>query len=397
MVAAPIAESVDATDAPISSTSAPTPPAGEAPLWTLAAFARRELEEAFVAPKIDPERVAAQTTSQPLTTPPAEDSAATADLTAEPLASALPPQDQVRYTGQPSLVSQVVVLGLRVVDLVLKPFGGLLAFTSLDIPIFTDGIPPFFLRHGLDVSRTEFQDTPVWTLQPASPSEKVIIGLHGGAYVAQASLFHWWTYTDMARDTGATVVVPLYPLLPEGNAAAVVPSTADFIAEMIALHGADNVSVIGDSAGGGLALAATQELVRRGSPVPSRMVLLAPWLDATVSDPRSVSVDGDDPLLDVASLQRDGAAWGGDLGADHPWASPLYGSLAGLPETTVFSGSLDLLTPDSLRLMELTEASGLDNFTFNFRKGQVHDWPIFAFLPDAIAVRPDIYRGLLGP
>jgi acetyl esterase/lipase len=200
----------------------------------------------------------------------------------------------------------------------------------------------------------------------------------------------------MARDTGATVVVPLYPLLPEGSAAQVVPDTADFIAEMIALHGAENVSVIGDSAGGGLALAATQELVRRGSPVPSRMVLLAPWLDATVSDPRSVQVDGDDPLLDVKSLQRDGRAWAGDLGADHPWASPLHGSLAGLPETTVFSGSLDLLTPDSLRLAELTEAAGLDNFTFDFRKGQIHDWPIFAFLPDAIAVRPDIYRGLLG-
>jgi acetyl esterase/lipase len=248
----------------------------------------------------------------------------------------------------------------------------------------------------LHAQRSDFEGTPVWTLRPSSSTEKVIIGLHGGAYVAEASLFHWWTYTDMARDTGATVVVPLYPLLPEGNAAEVVPDTADFISAMISQHGAENVSVIGDSAGGGLALAATQELVRRGSPVPSRMVLLAPWLDATVSDPRSAAIDGDDPLLDVPSLQDDGSQWAGSLGADHPYASPLNGSLDGLPPTTVFSGSLDLLTPDSLRLRQRTIDEGLTNFSFDFRNGMIHDWPIFAFLPDAIGVRPAINRALLG-
>jgi acetyl esterase/lipase len=344
--------------------------------------ARRELDQAFTTPSLDAPAASAT-------------SAAPLDPT-DVAATALPPADQSLYTGQPSFISQVVTLGLRVVDFVLRPFGGILAFTSLDIPIFTDGIPPFFLTHGLDVKQTEYEGMKVWTLTPASPTEKVIVGLHGGAYVAEASLFHWWTYTDMARDTGATVVVPLYPLIPEGTAARVVPTTTDFIASMIAEHGAENVSVIGDSAGGGLALAAVQELVKRGSPVPSRLVLLAPWLDATVSDPRSTDLDANDPLLDVPNLQQDGIDWAGDLGADHPWASPINGSLAGLPPTTVISGSLDLLTPDSLRLLERTQTEGLTNFTFHLHNGQIHDWPIFAFIPDAIATRPEIYRGLLG-
>lgn len=368
-----IAEILAAPFAPLASTSNPLVPAGEPAAWALMAAARRELDQAFEAPSLD------------------------APAAPEIVAAALPPADQSLYTGQPSLISQLVTVGLRVVDFVLAPFGGLLAFTSLDVPIFTDGIPPFFLTYGLDVQRTEFEGMKVWTLTPASPSGKVIVGLHGGAYVAEASLFHWWTYTDMARDTGATVVVPLYPLVPEGTAAEVVPTTADFIAAMISEHGAENVSVLGDSAGGGLALAAMQELVKRGTPVPSRLVLLAPWLDATVSDPRSAALDADDPLLDVPNLQRAGAQWAGELGADHPWASPLNGSLAGMPPTTVISGSLDLLTADSLRLLERTQTEGLTNFTFHFHNGQVHDWPIFAFIPDAIATRPQIYQGLLGP
>lgn len=360
--------------------SAPTRPVDEPSVSTVPVLTRRDTDRTTVSPPIESASPALTSSAPPI----------------DVAAAALPPTDQRLYTGTPSLVSQVVTLGLRVVDVVLRPFGGILAFTSLDIPIFTDGVPPFFLTHGLHVQRSDFEGTPVWTLRPASSTEKVIIGLHGGAYVAEASLFHWWTYTDMARDTGATVVVPLYPLLPEGNAAEVVPDTADFISAMISQHGAENVSVIGDSAGGGLALAATQELVRRGSPVPSRMVLLAPWLDATVSDPRSAAIDGDDPLLDVPSLQGDGREWAGSLGADHPYASPLNGSLDGLPPTTVFSGSLDLLTPDSLRLRQRTIDEGLTNFSFDFRNGMIHDWPIFAFLPDAIGVRPAINRALLG-
>ncbi|MFC7676662.1 alpha/beta hydrolase fold domain-containing protein [Mycolicibacterium sp. GCM10028919] len=376
-------ESVTATEpdpAPAVPASAPTRPVDDPSPSTVPALTRRDTDRTSVSPPIEP------------ASPPITSGAPPADLAA----AALPPADQRLYTGTPSLVSQVVTLGLRVVDVVLRPFGGILAFTSLDIPIFTDGVPPFFLTHGLHVQRSDFEGTPVWTLRPASSTEKVIVGLHGGAYVAEASLFHWWTYTDMARDTGATVVVPLYPLLPEGNAAEVVPDTADFISAMISQHGAENVSVIGDSAGGGLALAATQELVRRGSPVPSRMVLLAPWLDATVSDPRSAAIDGDDPLLDVPSLRDDGSQWAGSLGADHPYASPLNGSLDGLPPTAVFSGSLDLLTPDSLRLRQRTIDEGLTNFSFDFRNGMIHDWPIFAFLPDAIGIRPAINRALLG-
>jgi triacylglycerol lipase len=299
------------------------------------------------------------------------------------------------YTGQPSFVQQVVVFVLRVVNAVLSPVGGILAFTPLKVPIFADGVPPFFVTAGLNVRQDTIAGMPVYILTPPTPTGATVVALHGGAYVAEASLFHWELYADLARRTGATVIVPDYPLIgePGGTADVVVPQTAELLSNVIATRGAENVSVLGDSAGGGLALAAVQLLVASGAATPGRMVLLAPWLDATVSDTASAAIW--DPLLNVQSLIRDGELWAGELGPTHPWASPINGPLEGLPPITVYSGSLDLLSPQALRLRERANAEGAD-ITFELRNGLMHDYPIFFFLPDALAERPSIYRALLG-
>ncbi|PQP46102.1 alpha/beta hydrolase [Mycolicibacterium austroafricanum] len=367
-----------------------TPPAGpnlSPAAWTLLGSARRDTEAAAVPPS-QPD-----TTSETVNT----DAAAATDP-ATAVASLKDPlgEDESRYTGKPSFVHDVVTFGLYVLKAVLKPFGGLLAFTGLKVPFFTDGIPPFFLTPGLDVERSEFEGMKVWTLTPRkNATEKTVVALHGGAYVATASIFHWWTYADMARDTGATVIVPLQTLVPAGGtAASEVPRTANFISKVIEDHGADNVSVVGDSAGGGLALAAIQELVRRNSRNPSRLVLISPWLDVSMSDPRSAEIR--DPLLDLANPTKSGAKWAGEAGTTDPQASPLFGSLKGLPPTYVYSSSLDLLTVDTLRLRDRVLAEQVPDVEFRLRKNLIHDWFTFPFLPEAHEDRPGVYRDLLG-
>src|SRR4029077_16346587 len=187
--------------------------------------------------------------------------------------------------------SQVFTGVFRVLGVVGKLFGAQSALTFGFSPSFlgqllTSDSPPCFTTLGLNVQSSEFEGMPVWTLQsPGSTSGKTVVAIHGGGYVYRPNIFHWLDYAAMARDTGATVVVPLYPLAPTETAATVVPQTADFLIALVEQHGAGSVSVYGDSAGGGLALLAVQELVRRGDPVPSHMVLISPWLDASMSDP----------------------------------------------------------------------------------------------------------------
>ncbi|MDT5387942.1 MAG: triacylglycerol lipase [Mycobacterium sp.] len=296
------------------------------------------------------------------------------------------------YTGEPSRSHQIVALGAMALKKVFAPVGGVLAVVPFKIPFLTDGVPRFFLLRGLMLTDKDFDGLSVRVFTPSEPSGKVVVAIHGGSYVGEATIFHWWTYTDMARQTGATVVVPGYTLSPDGTASTEVPRMADFLTAAIDERGAENVSVFGDSAGGGLALLAVQELVRRDATTPGRLVLLAPWLDVSMSDARSGNVD--DPLLDVAHSVRYGKSWAGNVDTRDPLVSPLFGSLDSLPPTVVYSSSRDLLTIDAARLRERVLAEGNSQVTFRLRQGLLHDYPIYVPLPEARAERPNLYRDL---
>ena len=318
----------------------------------------------------------------------ADVSVLTADL--QPGATAAP----ATFTGQPSIVSQVFTGFYRVLGAV-GDFLGVDLVTPVGQLISSDS-PPWFTTLGLNVQRSEFEGMPVWTLQsPGSTSEETVVAIPGSAFVLPPTIFHWFNYAAMASNTGATVIVPIYPLVPQGGTAGtVVPAMADLISSQIDQHGAENVSVYGDSLGGAILLAAVQELVRRGDPVPSHMVLNSPALDATLSNPAIQFVD--DPVLSplLPTLHKNAQLWAGDLDLTDPLVSPLFGSLAGLPPTAVYFGNLDILAPDGLVLQDKALATPGADFTFILRKGEIHIWALNTILPETIAVLPDIYHQL---
>jgi acetyl esterase/lipase len=289
------------------------------------------------------------------------------------------------FTGRPSLLQRLSAGLLNAFQSQLSSAAASGSLTRVD--------PPWYLTVGLKVTSTEFEGMPVYVLQRTwGQSDKEVVYVHGGAYTAQPLIFQWATVADYARQTGATIVAPIYPLGGQGgNAETVVPAIADLMTQVITERGAANISVLGDSAGGGLALAAVQEQVRRGGVTPSSMVLLSPWLDVTLSDPRSHQIN--DPMLNADSLIAGGKMWADNLDPTDPRVSPLNGSLAGLPPITVYSGSRDLLSPDTLRLQEKAIAERAP-ITFDLRSDLVHVWQVFPFLPEAQADRPDIYKAL---
>jgi triacylglycerol lipase len=389
---------------PFAATTTPDAPAETPALWALLAFARREIEQGLDLPTSAVGTVAAPVSTEAVTdslsvnqaivaaaaaAPPAAQASTT--IAGDRLSVASTP---ATFTGEPTIVTQVLVAGLRL----LKAIGNLVGLNlgGTGLAILPSTSPPSLVTLGLHVQQTEFDGWQVWTLAPASPSGKYIVGLHGGGFSIQPTILHWYDYASIARNTGATVVVPIYPLVQEGGTAAtVVPQTADLISSLIDQHGADAVSVYGDSAGANIALAAAQELVRRGDPTPARMVLISPVVDLSLSNPAISLID--DPVLDAESGRANGLLWsGGDL--TDPLASPLFGSLEGLPQTWVYTGSLELLAPDVLRLQDKAIAQGAD-VTFILRKGEIHDWAgpgsIIPFTEGA-AVRPQIYRQLVG-
>jgi triacylglycerol lipase len=296
------------------------------------------------------------------------------------------------FTGRPSVPARVGAPTMRVLR-AITGLAGIDLGTGINT-LLARRRPSRRLTRALTLRHRDFRGWDLCTLSPAAPSDRLVLAIHGGAFVCEATVLHWRDYAALARQTAATVVVPGYPLAPHGTAGTVVPRMADLITSMIDEHGPDNVSIYGDSAGGGIALCAAQELVRRNATVPARMVLLSPLLDATLSNPAIRFID--DPVLSVETLKANFALWAAGLTLDDPLLSPLYGSLSGLPATAVYAGSLELLGPDAVALQRKSRTTPGAQFTFDLRNGQMHDWAMTSWLPEARAVRARIEHQLLG-
>jgi acetyl esterase/lipase len=226
---------------------------------------------------------------------------------------------------------------------------------------------------GVAVAVTEDGDWPVVRLVPPRASGSVV-ALHGGGYVFGPEPQHWALWRAVAVASGRTVVVPLYRTAPEGTAAATVPHVAA-IARALAEQG--DVALLGDSAGGGLALAAAQQLAAEG--LRPTLLLSAPWLDGGVTDPWTTPRD---PWLAAPGLRHAADLYRGELPVDHSFVSPLLGDLAGLGTIVVASGTRDVLHRDALRLEERCPTP----VRVLVGEGLLHNYP-FLPIPEAHAAR----------
>ena len=213
-----------------------------------------------------------------------------------PAISPVPATQHPTFTGKQSLTTRIETAAVRQLKTFLtlsgiyaqmgdpgSPVDRLFASGHL-APIFSDH-PPKYLPSllGETVQHTTYDGMSVVQITPAHPDGNYVVALHGGAFVWPPWLFHWLDYSVMAYQTGATFEVPIYPLLQQGGTAGtVVPEIAGFISTEIAAHGASHVSVLGDSSGGTIALAAAEYLVANNEAVPASMVLLSPALDLSL-------------------------------------------------------------------------------------------------------------------
>ena len=200
--------------------------------------------------------------------------------------------------------------------------------------------------------------------------------LHGGGYVNPPAFLHWWFIAKLVKTLGVSCTVPLYPLAPEQTCDTGVAFAAAAYRQIVGEHGAGRLLVMGDSAGGGLALAMLQQ---PGIAAPAGLMLNAPWLDASVCDPSQVEIGRRDWLLNSFTLRTWGQWWAGSRTLRDPMVSPLFGDLSGLPSTLMFCGSGDILVADARRLA----AAAPDRVRYVEETGLMHVYPLMPFFPEA--------------
>lgn len=233
--------------------------------------------------------------------------------------------------------------------------------------------PPRWLRRDVAIDVDRRDGWPVYRVTPAQAEPSgALVYAHGGGWVNEMSPLHWHLVAALAAEAGTTVIVPIYPLIPFGNAEEVVDGFASIVAETIA-H-TPRTSIGGDSAGGQIALSAAIELRDRGITLPDT-ILIAPALDVTFSNPEIDDVQPRDPLLGRPGARHFAELWRGDLALDDPRVSPLHADLAGLGRLLIFAGSDDILTPDVRVLARRAREAGVP-FDLYEAAGELHDYPL---------------------
>lgn len=233
------------------------------------------------------------------------------------------------------------------------------------------------------IEKTETHNRAVYTVNHpnAESSQKTILYLHGGAYISGIIKFHWLFAQTLSKNIGCRVVMPDYPIAPEQNYRDCISFSIDVYKELIEKYDSSRIYVIGDSSGGGLALALTQKLFAERLVLPQKLILLSPWLDVSMSNPEIVPLHKKELMLYPKKLKKAGEYYADGTDVKNPLVSPINSDVRMYPEQHLFIGTHDILLADSRKYVDKAKESGINISLYEYEK-MMHCWMFFP-IPEA--------------
>ncbi|WP_236551627.1 alpha/beta hydrolase [Aeromicrobium sp. 9AM] len=234
----------------------------------------------------------------------------------------------------------------------------------------------FIIEHDVKVATVNADGTPArWITVPESKPGRVLLYLHGGAYVVGGSEGHVEMVSRFARSCGAAALLIDYPLAPENPfPAARRSSTRAFQWLLSQGYEASQVTICGESAGGGLTISTAVAVRDAALPLPGSLVAMSPWVDLTCTNPAFET--GNDSFVSRESLKASAGHYLGTTPATDPSASPLFADLTGLPRLLIQVGSQEVLRGDAEALARAAEAVGVE-VSLSVFEGMPHLWHHF--------------------
>ena len=225
-----------------------------------------------------------------------------------------------------------------------------------------------------------------WLSQEGPEGHAVVLYLHGGGYCIGSLDTHRSLAGRIAVAAGCPVVTLDYRLGPEHPFPAAVTDATAAYADLLALGiRPERIAIAGDSAGGGLTMAALLAIRAAGTPLPGAAVCLSPWVDLTQTAPSYERCADADPMVSRAGLDLMAKAYLGETDPRSELASPLFaGDLGGLPPVLIEVGDREVLLDDATRLADGLRAAG-GNVTLTVWPELIHVFQAFpaALIPEA--------------
>lgn len=209
--------------------------------------------------------------------------------------------------------------------------------------------------------------------------KNLIVYIHGGAYVNQINIQHFLFCKLMSVIMDSYVLAPVYPLAPLHKSS----ETLEFITQLYEklIKEEYNITLMGDSAGGGFVLSFCQYLNQINLPQPDNIVTFSPWVDISMSNPPYDNEN--DPILGEVGLKEIGKSWAGNLNIKDYRVSPIYGNNNNLSKTLIFAGENEIFFKDIEKYVDNLKR---DNVKVKFVVGNklFHIYPLFP-IPELIS------------
>ena len=217
---------------------------------------------------------------------------------------------------------------------------------------------------------------------PEARKDRCVLYFHGGGYViGSAALYRDFTWR-IGRAARASVLFVDYRFAPEHPFPAALDDAFNAYRWLADQFDPRRMAFVGDSAGGGLALAALLKLRDEGQALPAAAVALSPWTDLALTGPSLHSNATADPVLEMSRVIKHSHDYLAGADPRHPYASPLYGDASGLPPTLIQVGSDEMLRDDSVRMAEKLKAAGCE-VEIDIWPRLPHGWQLYArILPE---------------
>jgi acetyl esterase/lipase len=214
---------------------------------------------------------------------------------------------------------------------------------------------------------------------------RAVLMIHGGGFTVGSTAFYSQLASHYAASCEAAVYLPEYSLAPEHPFPVAQDEVLTCYRYLLEQGFApQNIIVVGDSAGGNLALALMIEVRDKALPLPACAVLISPWLDLTCTGESHTVVGRRDPMLSKELLTEYARHYLSGRDRRDPRCSPLFADLSGLPPMLLQVGSEEVLLDDARRFAALAAQAGL-SVQLEVWPGMFHVWHLWAVvLPQAL-------------
>lgn len=233
---------------------------------------------------------------------------------------------------------------------------------------------PNSLQKNFDVTESKFQNRSFWTIKhKENLTNKVIFYVHGGAYISNIIKQQWDLIEAIITETKATVIIPNYEIAPYSTYKETFLFINTLYDHILSSHKAEDLIIMGDSAGGGFTLGFAMTRRDNQQQQPSQIILLSPWLDITMQNTEIQNVDNFDKMLGIEGLQMAGKLFAGDIPTTDYRLSPIYGNFNDLSKISLFIGTHDLFIADCQKMRMMLDSNNISYNYFEYPK-MFHVW-----------------------